>query len=235
MKINKLSIVVPVFNEKNTIELILKKLEEVDFGQTQKEIIVVDDGSRDGTSKVLKKYQSKYKVIYHLKNLGKGAAVRSGFGQASGDYVIIQDADLEYNPQDIKRMIALAEKEGIEVVYGSRRVGLAKKENPKAGWLYYLGGAFLSSLTNLLYGTKITDEPTCYKMVSRQVLQKIKLKANGFEFCPEITAKIARLKIPIYEVPISYQPRSKKQGKKIKIKDGLMAIWTLIKYRFKSL
>ena len=232
MRINKLSIIIPAFNEEQNIESILRKIEKVDFGGVQKEVIIVDDGSKDGTRQILKNYEDKYKIIYHLKNLGKGAAVRSGFKEASGDYAIIQDADLEYDPEDIKKMIRKAEEENADVVYGSRRLGAETKKNPKAGWHYHLAGKFLTILANLLYGIHITDEPTCYKMVSRGVLDKITLKARGFEFCPEITAKIGRLKFPIFEVPISYSPRSVKEGKKIKLKDGIIAAWTLVKYRF---
>jgi hypothetical protein len=146
--------------------------------------------------------------------------------------MVVQDADLEYNPADFREMIKLADEKDAQVVYGSRRLGLVKKKNPSAGWFYHLGGTFLTISTNFLYGTKITDEPTCYKMVSKNVLSRINLKANGFEFCPELTAKIARLKIPIFETPISYYPRNKKEGKKIRLKDGIVAIWTLIKYKF---
>lgn len=235
MKIKKLSVVIPVYNEKNTIEIILDRVQKADLGDIEKEIIIVDDGSKDGTREILKKYENVYKVIYHSQNNGKGAAVMAGFGLATGDYVVVQDADLEYDPNDFRLMINKAEKDNAEVVYGSRRLGKAKKKNPMAGWQYYFGGVLLSVLANLLYGSNITDEPTCYKMVSKKVLNKIKLEANGFEFCPELTAKIARLKIKIHEVPISYNPRSKKEGKKIKLKDGLIAIWTLIKHRFKKI
>lgn len=231
MLIKKLSIVIPVYNEKNTIAELLNKVEAVDLGAIEKEIIIVDDGSKDGTRDILKNFENKYKVICQPKNMGKGAAVRAGFAVASGDFVVIQDADLEYDPNDFKKMLALAGEKNADVIYGSRRLGSAGKKNEKAGWSYYLGGVFLSFLTNLLYGTKITDEPTCYKMVSKKVLDKIKLEADGFEFCPEITAKICRLKIPIYEVPISYFPRSAQEGKKIKWKDGFIAVWTLIKNR----
>ncbi len=232
MEIKKISIVIPAFNEEKTIESILDRLESVDFGDIQKEIIIVDDGSKDGTALILKKYQDKYKVIRHQINSGKGAAVRAGFKEASGDFIVVQDADLEYDPKDIKRMVDYAREKKADVVYGSRRLGDLKTKNLKAGWFYHLGGRFLTIFTNLLYGIKITDEPTCYKMISRDVLKKINLRSTGFEFCPEITAKIARQRIPIYEIPISYIPRSKKEGKKIKFKDGLIAIWTLIRYRF---
>jgi len=231
MKIKKLSIVVPAYNEKNTIEIILRHLEEVDIG-VEKEIIVVDDGSKDETKDILLKYETKHKIFYHEKNQGKGSAVRTGLKNATGDYVVIQDADLEYDPNDFKRMLEYAETNNVEVVYGSRRLG--KGKSPTAGWQYYLGGVFLTFLTNILYGANITDEATCYKMISRDVFGRIKLCATGFEFCPEITAKIARQKIKIHEIPISYNPRSKKEGKKIKLKDGLVAIWTLIKYRIIS-
>ncbi len=235
MTISKLSIVIPAYNEEKTLEGILSRIEAVDLGDVEKEIIIVDDGSVDGTREILKKHENKYRVIYHDKNMGKGAAVRTGFGVATGDYVVVQDADLEYDPNDIAAMVKLADEKGAGAVYGSRRLGLFKKKNPMAGWVYHLGGRFLTLLTNFLYGISITDEPTCYKMVSRRIIDRIELKANGFEFCPEITAKIARMSIKIYEVPISYVPRSKKEGKKIKFKDGVIAIWTLIKYRFKKI
>ena len=230
LQIKKLSIVVPVYNEKNTIETILSCLESVDLG-AEKEIIIIDDGSKDGTRDILKKYESRHKIIYHEKNQGKGAAVRTGLKNMSGDYVVIQDADLEYNPSDFKRMLEYAKENNAEVVYGSRRLG--KGKSPTAGWQYYAGGVFLTFLTNFLYGTNITDEATCYKMISRNVLSKVNLTSTGFEFCPEITAKIARRKIPIHEIPIDYTPRSKKEGKKIKLKDGLVAAWTLIKYKIR--
>lgn len=229
MKINKLSIVIPCYNESTTIEKLLALVEAVDLGHTQKEIIVVDDGSSDGTREILQNYSDKYKVIFHEKNQGKGAALRTGFSYASGDFIVVQDADLEYDPRDFKKMVARAEAEDLRAVFGSRV--LAK--NPKAGPLYYLGGRVLSFVTNLLYGTHITDEPTCYKMFKTCLLEKFKIESNGFEFCPEIVAKIARQGIPIKEVPISYYPRGKKEGKKIKLKDAFIAVWTLIKYRIK--
>ena len=231
MKIKKLSIIVPAYNEKNTIETILRRLEEVEIG-AEKEIIVIDDGSKDGTREMLLKYETKHKIFYHEKNQGKGAAVRTGLKSASGDYIVIQDADLEYSPSDFKRMLEYAELNNADVVYGSRRLG--KGKSPTAGWQYYLGGVFLTFLTNLLYGANITDEATCYKMISRDVLSKINLCSVGFEFCPELTAKIARQGIKIYEIPISYSPRSKKEGKKIKFKDAIIAVKTLLKYKIMS-
>ena len=212
MTINKLSIVIPVFNEKATIEKILNILDETNLGEVSKEIIIVDDGSKDGTRDILKKYESRYKVLYHEQKSRQGSGGKNRFKNMSGDYAVIQDADLEYNPKDFKRMLEYAKANNAEVVYGSRRLG--KGKSPTAGWQYYLGGVFLTFLTNLLYGMKITDEATCYKMISRNVLNKFNLCSVGFEFCPEITAKIARRKIPIHEIPIDYIPRSKKKAKK---------------------
>ena len=232
MPISKISIIIPAYNEAETLAGVIEKVESADFGQVEKELIIVDDGSRDGTSEIVRGFPEKYKKIFHPTNKGKGSAVISGIAVASGDYVIIQDADLEYDPGDIRPMIAEADKDNAPAVYGSRRLGLARKKNPRAGWLFYLGGVFLSWLTNILYGTKITDEPTGYKMIRKDVLDTIPLCSRGFEFCPEITAKLAKRKIPIIEVPISYHPRSKNEGKKIKLRDGLIAIWTLVKYRF---
>ncbi|MCK6462354.1 MAG: glycosyltransferase family 2 protein [Candidatus Pacebacteria bacterium] len=232
MTINKLSIIIPVFNEISTIEKILDILEKTDLGGVSKEIIVVDDGSLDGTREILKSYETRHKIVYHEKNQGKGAAVRTGLKIMSGDYAVIQDADLEYNPNDFKRMLEHAVANNAEAIYGSRRLG--KGKSPTAGWQYYLGGLFLTFLTNFLYRTKITDEATCYKMVSRRTLENFNLCSDGFEFCPEITAKIARQKITIHEIPIDYTPRSRAEGKKIKLKDGFIAVWTLLKYKIKS-
>jgi glycosyltransferase involved in cell wall biosynthesis len=231
MKFNKLSIVIPAYNEAKTIGAILQKLSEADLG-VNKEIIIVNDGSTDNSREVLDRYQDKYIIIHLPENQGKGAAVAAGYKVSTGDYAVVQDADLEYNPNDLKRLINEAEECGAQAVYGSRRLGLTRKKSPKAGWFYYLGGVYLTWLTNFLYGTAITDEATCYKMVSKQVLDKINIEAKGFEFCPEITAKISRQGVKIHEVPISYIPRSQEEGKKIKLRDGLIAIWTLIKYRF---
>ncbi|MFA6593807.1 MAG: glycosyltransferase family 2 protein [Candidatus Buchananbacteria bacterium] len=231
MKINKLSIVIPAYNEAKTIEAILQRVAEADLG-VAKEIIVINDGSSDNSKEVLDRYRDKYVIIHFSQNQGKGAGVAAGYQVATGDYIVVQDADLEYDPNDLKKLINEVENCGAQAVYGSRRLGLTRKKSPKAGWFYYLGGVYLTWLTNFLYGTAITDEATCYKMVSKQVLDKINIKAKGFEFCPEVTAKISRQGVKIYEVPISYIPRSQEEGKKIKLRDGLIAIWTLIKYRF---
>lgn len=229
----KLSIVIPVFNEKKTVAQILDKLEKADLG-ADKEIIIVDDFSADGTRKILKSYEDKYIVIYHAENHGKGRALRSGFAVAKGDVIVVQDADLEYDPNDFMAMLAKMAKDGAQVVYGSRRLNHSYFKRRHSGHIFALGGIFLTWLTNFLYGTNITDEPTCYKMIKADLLRSIDLKCERFEFCPEITAKIAKRRIKIHEVPINYYPRHKDEGKKINFKDAIEAVWTLVKYRFKN-
>jgi len=226
-----LSVIIPVFNERNTISEILKRIEEVDLGNIgfQKEVIIVDDGSTDGTRDILEKLENKYKIIYHHKNQGKGAAIRTGLKAISGDYVIIQDADLEYDPRDYRKLLEVALSKKAEVVYGSRRLNRSNKPSYSS---FYWGGVFLNWFTNLLWHTQITDESTCYKLFKVSFIKSLSLKCNGFEFCPEVTAKTAKRKIKIYETPISYHPRHIRQGKKIRWRDGLVAIWTLIKYKF---
>lgn len=229
----KLSIIIPAFNEKATIEQVLAKVENTDLGVV-KEIIIVDDYSSDGTREVLKKYENKFIVLYHKKNHGKGRAIRTGLERASGDWVVIQDADLEYDPADLKILLNKIQEPEVLVVYGSRRLNKDYFKEPHSSHLYSLGGIFLSWLANFLYGTDLTDEPTCYKMFRRDLLSSLNLQCERFEFCPEFTAKVAKRKIKIYEVPISYNPRKKKDGKKINWKDGIEAILTLLKYRFKK-
>ncbi|MCM8764573.1 MAG: glycosyltransferase family 2 protein [Candidatus Omnitrophica bacterium] len=225
----KLSIIIPVYNEVATIEAVVDRVLAVPI---EKEIVVVDDGSTDGTTEVLERIlngkKNNIKVIFQPENQGKGSAIRRGLLEATGDVVVIQDADLEYDPMDFLSLIKPIEEGRTDVVYGSRVLG----KNPKSSISFYLGGRFLSSLTNLLYCTSITDEPTCYKMFRSNLIKSIDLRCRGFEFCPEVTAKIARRKIKILELPISYKPRTPKEGKKIRWKDGVIAIWTLIKYRF---
>ncbi len=228
----KLSIVIPVFNEKSTIAEILKRIEAVDL-EMEKEIIIVDDFSTDGTRDILKKLDAgRYKIIFQEKNQGKGMALRTGFKEATGDFTVVQDADLEYDPNDFKILLNKILKENLQVVYGSRRLNRSYFHERHSGHLFALGGIFLTWLTNFLYGTKITDEPTCYKMFRTDLLKSIDLDCVRFEFCPEITAKIAKRGIEIKEVPISYFPRHKNEGKKINWKDGLEAVITLLKYRF---
>lgn len=229
----KLSIIIPVFNEKNTVAEILKKIEAADLG-VEKEVIIVDDFSTDGTREILKTTENKFKVLYHDKNYGKGMALRTGFKEMTGDFVVIQDADLEYDPNDFKILLDKIAGENLQVVYGSRRLNHSYFKGRHSGHLFAIGGIMLTWITNFLYGTNITDEPTCYKMFRTNLLKNIDLKCVRFEFCPEITAKIAKRGIEIKEVPINYYPRHKNEGKKINWKDGLEAVWTLLKYRLKK-
>jgi len=202
----------------------------VNFGEVIKEIVIVDDGSTDGTKDFLKSLNStEIKVFFHSNNLGKGLAIRTALKHITGDLVVIQDADLEYHPQDLNKLLHLFCDESVLVVYGSRNMN---QENKMSSPLFKLGGVFLSSLTNILYNSNITDEATCYKMFRTKVLSDIKLTCKGFEFCPEVTAKILRKGITIHELPIKYTPRDISEGKKIKYRDGAVAIWTLFKYRF---
>jgi glycosyltransferase involved in cell wall biosynthesis len=226
----KLSIIIPVYNEEKTILEILSKIDEVKISP-EKEIIIVDDGSKDKTREILSRINGRSKnkkIIFHDKNYGKGHAILTGLKHASGQIILIQDADLEYDPNDYSKLIAPIINKKAKVVYGSRNL----RDNKRSAISFYLGGRFLSFLANLLYGTKITDEATCYKVFRADIIKNIDLKCEKFEFCPEVTAKVAKKGINILEVPISYYPRGKKQGKKIKWKDGIEAIWALIKYRF---
>lgn len=228
----KLSIIIPAYNEEKTIIPLLDKVFAVDFGSVEREVIVVDDGSKDKTGALLHAYPTSIEIVTHDQNRGKGSAIQSGIKKATGDYVVIQDADLEYEPGDIKLLLDTAMVHHARAVFGSRRLSVADSTNPHGKWYFYAGGVLLTTLANMLYGTRITDEPTCYKLIDRNLLLALEIESKRFEFCPEVTAKIGRLKIPIYEVPIHYNPRNAKEGKKIKAKDGLEAIWTLLKYRF---
>ena len=228
----KLSIVIPSYNEERTLATLLDRVLALDLAPALTEVIVVDDGSEDTTPEILKRYADQITVLTHPANRGKGAAVRSGFGKATGDYVVVQDADLEYNPEDFQLMLDAACRLDARAVYGSRVLGMEQFGNKHGRLHFFWGGLCLTWITNVLYGTRITDEPTCYKMIRRDVLNRITLTSEGFEFCPEITAKIARRGIVIHEVPIRYAPRSTSDGKKIRFRDGIIAIWTLLKYRF---
>lgn len=225
---NKISVLIPVYNEKNTLLEILRQVESVDF-ELEKEIILIDDYSTDGTKELYKNLP--YKTICHTKNMGKGAALRDGFGAASGDIIIIQDADLEYNPSDYKPLVELIKSGKADVVYGSRLAD--NRNNGKFLFLSYLANITLSFMTRILYGTYLTDMETCYKAFRADFIKDIKIESDRFDFEPEITAKILKKKARFVEVPISYNARQEAEGKKITWKDGVQAIFTLLKYRFK--
>lgn len=223
----KLSVIIPVFNEKKTISQVLSQVSKTKLVY---EIIVVDDGSTDGTTKILKNYKSskRIKIVFKENNLGKGAAIKSGIKYLTGDYLIVQDADLEYDPKDFKKLINPVLEGKALVVYGSRFTG----EHRNLFFWHMLANKTLTLLTNILYDTTLSDMETCYKLIPVDLIKKIKLKSNCFAFEPEITAKILKQGIRIYEVPISYAGREYRDGKKITFWDGAIAFWALFKYRF---
>ncbi len=229
----KLSIIIPIYNEKKTIISVLDAVNSVDLGDIEKEIILVDDYSTDGSRDILKDLESEYKVIYHKKNCGKGRALRSGFEHVTGDIIIIQDADLEYDPNDYVSLLDPILKGKTKVVYGSRFLGKRVELNKEKYKLYYIGNQFLTFVTSVLYLRKITDMETCYKVFKREVIDEIKpnLKSQRFDFEPEITAKVIKSGYKIVEVPIWYKCRDFDEGKKITWKDGMKALWYLLKYR----
>jgi len=219
----------PVYNEAETIQEICNIVLALPIDL---ELIAVDDGSKDGSREKLQELAKDcpdLRVFLQPANRGKGAAVRKGIEEAKGDYVVIQDADLEYDPEDILRMLEEIERTKSPVLYGSRRL---TGRSPSAQNRFYWGGVVVTYATNLLYLTRLTDEPTCYKMWERELIQDIDLVCDGFEFCPEVTAKVLRRGIKIPEIPISYRPRRIEEGKKIRPRDGLIAIWTLLRFRF---
>lgn len=228
---NKLSIIIPVYNEKETLMHLLEKLSMVvlPFSFAQ-EVILIDDGSKDGSADIIKKLDERYIKIINNENKGKGYAIREGLSKSSGDYVVIQDADLEYDPFDISKMLEFMIQNNIEVLYGSRVRNISNEKT--SGFIFYLGGILLTAITNLLYNQKITDEPTCYKMFKSNLIKSLPLKCKRFEFCPEVTALVSKRGLRIEEVPISYHPRTISEGKKIKFKDWFHAVWTLLKLRF---
>jgi len=226
----KLSIIMPVFNEFKTIREIIAKVQAVPL---EKELVIVDDCSTDGTAHILStEYDGKFdniKVLYHSVNKGKSAGIRTGIPYTTGDIISIQDGDLETDPNDFIKLTEPIRKGEAQVVYGSRYL------NPKEEHLYLsyqLGGRVLSQAVNILYGQKITDEPTCYKVFRADILKSITLTYDRFEFCPEVTAKVSKLGYKIKELPMNYYPHSFDEGKKVNWKDGVKALWVLLKLRF---
>lgn len=226
----KITILIPVFNELNTLEIILKKVEEASFCGLEKEIILIDDYSTDGTREILKKLEEKYKVFYHDKNMGKGAALRTGFEHMTGDIVVIQDADLEYDPVDYEPLVKLILDDKADVAYGSRLTG--GKPSRSFMFTHLLGNKLLTLMTNILYNTTLTDMETCYKAFKTEFIKGIDIKSNRFDFEPEITAKVLKHGARLYELPISYYGREYEEGKKITWRDGIHALLALIKFRF---
>jgi len=226
----KLSIVIPVYNEKNFIREIIERVRKVSLPDIEKEIIIVDDFSTDGTRDILQRDLEPLvsKVIYREKNQGKGAALRAGFQQVSGDIVIIQDSDLEYNPAEYPKLIQPILDNQADVVYGSRFIG-SEPHRVLYFW-HYVGNKFLTLLSNMFTNLNLTDMETCYKVFRTEVLDSVKIEQNRFGFEPEITAKVSRGNWRIYEVGIAYFGRNYAEGKKINWKDGLQAIWCILRY-----
>jgi glycosyltransferase involved in cell wall biosynthesis len=230
----KLSVVMPVYNEKTTLEEIVRRVVVVDVGM-EKEIVMVDDGSSDGTRALYDSIRAAYpdgliRVFLHEKNQGKGAALRTGFAQVTGDIVLVQDADLEYDPKDYHRLLAPILDGKADVVYGSRFVG--GDEHRVLLFWHMIGNRMLTLMSNALTNLNLTDMETCYKVFRRAVIDKIRIKSNRFDFEPEITAKVAKGHWRIYEVGISYAGRDYAEGKKIGLKDAFQAIYTILRYKF---
>lgn len=226
----KVSIVIPVYNEKDMILKVIDSVEKQKVSGWQKEIIIIDDGSTDGTREVLKKVSKKYTVIFQNENQGKGAALNKGFKKVTGEVILIQDADFEYTPHDYDQLLSPFDNERVQVVYGSRFLG----SHLSTLYLYTMGNKFVTFVTNILYNTNITDMETGYKVFRTSVLASIHLEAKRFDFEPEFTAKVLKKGYQIYEVPISYFGRKFEEGKKLTWRDGIAAVWTLVKYRFVS-
>lgn len=235
----KLSIIIPIFNEEKTVVPLLEKVLKLTIPNVKKEIIIVDDSSTDTSVAKLKEQSLKsreLKIFFHEKNKGKGAAVRTGINHTTGDYIVIQDADLEYDPQQLVKLIEPIQEGKADVVYGTRLNKLpdfkVEQRTPQS-LLHYIGNKFLSLVTSIFYGQWITDMETCYKVFPKKAISNMKLKAKGFEFEPEITAKLIKQGFKIYELPINVVPRGYNEGKKINtVKDGIKACWYLLKYRF---
>lgn len=233
-----LSVIIPAYNEERTIgEVLVKIADTLSSSPYTYQLIVVDDGSKDRTAAIAEEFASGRTLkngsflLVRKENGGKGSAIRTGIPHAAGKYTIIQDADLEYEPSDIIRLMDKITADKADVLYGSRFLDKSNKHSYRS---FYLGGRLVSFTTNILYCQRLTDEPTCYKLFSTALLKSIKLNCTGFEFCPEVTAKVAKRGYKIAEIPISYKPRTLDEGKKISWKDGVEALWVLLKYRFSN-
>jgi glycosyltransferase involved in cell wall biosynthesis len=228
-KLRKLSVVVPVYNERNTLVEVLRRMRAVELPDgVEREIILVDDGSTDGTRDVLRQLgDSTVRIVMHDTNRGKGAALRTAFAHATGEYVLVQDADLEYDPEDWPKLLNPVVRGRARVVYGSRFTG----ERRNMLLLHWIGNRFLSMMTNILFNTTLSDMETCYKLIDRTLIEELHLRSNRFDIEAELSAKILKRGIRIYEVPISYMGREFEEGKKITWRDGVSALYTLIKYR----
>ena len=227
----KLTVIIAVYNEEKSILEVINKVKNVKLNGIEKEIIIVDDFSTDDTRKILEELNGDLKIFFHQKNQGKGAAIRTALKHATGDIILIQDADYEYNPTEYEKLLKPIIENETKVVYGSR-LNAIKKNLQKMYKLHYLGNLFLTIMTNILYGAKITDMETGYKVFRKEVIENINLKAKRFDFEPEITAKILKKGYKITEVPINFIGRNFDEGKKITWKDGIKALFYLIKYRF---
>jgi len=227
-----LSILMPVYDEVRTIREIIARVEAAQLGSAKKELIIVDDGSRDGTRELLKELAqtSEHKIYFHGQNMGKGAALRTALTYVTGDIVLIQDADLEYDPSEYAELIKPIVEGRADAVYGSRMTG--GKVTRAFNFWHYIGNRLLTFTTNVLYNSTLSDMETCYKVFRVDVIKNVHIKSNGFNFEPEITAKLLRRKYKVYEMAISYYGRDFTEGKKITWRDGFGALWALVKYRF---
>ena len=226
----QLTVIIPILNESKTIEKIVQRVLDLDLSM---QIIIVNDGSTDDTSDIIEKLSQKngsIDIYHHDKNRGKGAAIQTAIPHIRGKYTVIQDGDLEYDPRDFIKLLEILVNKNIRVVYGSRILSHSRMSYLR----YWLGGRGVTFFTNLIYGSKLTDEPTCYKMIESNLFKALKIESKGFEFCPEMTGKLLRMKEPIAEIPISYNPRTIEEGKKINWKDGFIALWVLLKNRFRK-